>query len=161
MFKRQSEARTTIQPPSGVPRGRPGKGEFKPNSGSADKPTMNITALDNAITPLPARPAPAPPVDARATVVSDALAVYDGIQDTFNLTGPGRDIFGGYAQLQETQKAGFLNQLASLLHQGVVGTETREVDGRPYQSFVEIGFADERLRGTRSYTRGSQFDLRA
>lgn len=122
---------------------------------------MNITALNNATTPLPAPPAPAQPADARAAEVSDALAVYDGIQDTFNLSGPGRDIFGGYAQLQETQKNGFLNQLASLLHQGVVGTETREVNGRPYQSFVEIGFADERLRGTRTYTRRTPLDLRA
>ena len=45
----------------------------------------------------------------------------------------------------------FLKTLATLLKQGVVGTETRRVNGRPYKSFIAVGIADPKLKDAPRY----------
>jgi hypothetical protein len=161
MFKRQSEARTgdgTASGPAAPPIRAPWIQEKR---ASADKKIMNPIALNTLTPQRPAAVAPAPQAAPPAAPAEDAITVFDAIHDVLDLSAANRDPFGGYAQLQETQKTGFLKQLATLLQSGVTGIETREVNGRPYQSFVEIGMGDERLRGARPYTRNEHLDLRA
>jgi hypothetical protein len=154
MFKRQSEARTGFSIASR-------RSRIQENPVLADKENMNTLALDSLTTPRPAAAATAPQAAPLEAPAEDAITVFDAIHDVLDLSAANRDPFGGYAQLQETQKTGFLKQLATLLQSGVTGIETREVNGRPYQSFVEIGMGDERLRGARPYTRNEHLDLRA
>jgi hypothetical protein len=91
---------------------------------------------------------------------------HDALRDALNLSLPGR---GGLveqaAALAPAEREGFLGELATLLRAGVVGTETRFSEGRATERFIEVGLADERLRGTRparpGETAGRVLDLRA
>lgn len=67
------------------------------------------------------------------------------LEDTLDLSGGARDLMATYAALDAPDRAIYLAQLARLLDAGIVGTETLEVRGAPYQSFASTRFADPAL----------------
>ncbi len=95
----------------------------------------------------PARPAAAP-------------SAFAAIDDVLDLSSGSRNIVGNYHALPEEEKEHFLEMLATLLKQGVIGKETKEVDGRPYESFVSIGFADPVVRDAPPYRGGDTIQPR-
>ena len=87
-----------------------------------------INAL-NANTPAPL---PAPGPSPRAVAALDA---------TLGLDPNGGAPLRAIGRLRPEEQADFAQMLAKLLQQGVVGAETREVDGRAYTTFVDAGIA--------------------
>ena len=82
-----------------------------------------------------------------------------------DLSNPRRDLLGAVRNLDSPEElASFAKMLSTLLSQGIVGVETRELNDEPYQSFVTVGLGDERLRGTDRYEDDEirpRFDARA
>jgi hypothetical protein len=81
-----------------------------------------------------------------------ALSAAEAVDAVLNLGGGPRDVAGGYAGLRPEDRPDFLKMLATLLRQGVIGTETRKVNGEPYTAFVDTAIADPRLKGIPLYT---------
>lgn len=71
------------------------------------------------------------------------VAAYSAMGDALDLS-KGRQ--GELDRLSPEAQDSFLKMLATLLKHGVVGTESRVVDGRLEESFVSIGFADPEFR---------------
>ncbi len=84
------------------------------------------------------------------------IAAIKAVDEVFDLSSGTRDIFDAISVLTPGERDEFLNTVASLLHQGVVGIETLDVQGHPYQSFVETRIAAPELKGARSHP-GSLF----
>lgn len=96
---------------------------------------MNIASIAHTL------PRPLPGSDAQRP--GGAVAAYDAVRDVLDLSSA-RGIPG--EGLTEEEQADFLDMLATLLKHGIVGTETREVDGEERTSFVSISFADPEFR---------------
>ena len=79
------------------------------------------------------------------------IAAIKAVDEVFDLSSGNRDIFDAITVLSPDERDEFLDTVASLLHQGVVGVEMLEVRGQPYQSFVETRIAAPELKGTRAY----------
>lgn len=62
--------------------------------------------------------------------------------------------------LSAEERDSFLKMLANLLQQGVVGTETLEVNGQPRDTFVSARMADPELAHARPYRPGTWLDQR-
>ena len=96
------------------------------------------------------------PSAAPAATATPIEAVFRAVEDTFDLSGA--STIGTLAALTEGEQADFLTITARLLAQGVIGRETREVDGRPYATFAENAiYQPDWLRNAPQYT-GSRFD---
>ena len=81
-----------------------------------------------------------------------AVAAADAVDDVLNLSGAaGRDVIGTFHRLDSGEQQDFLTMLAELLSQGVVGTETLEVNHEPYVSFLPSSIADPRLAHARPW----------
>lgn len=80
-----------------------------------------------------------------------AASVFEAVQDSLTLDSGARDLWGSVQALDEDGVKEFLSALATLLKEGVVGTETLEVNGEPYQSFVSTRLGSEDLRHARNY----------
>jgi hypothetical protein len=83
----------------------------------------------------------------------DAGFAFAAIDDVLDLSQTARDIAGTYAALAPGERNDFLAQLADLLKQGIIGAETLKVRGEPYQSFIDVGIADPKLRGAKPWSR--------
>ncbi len=106
---------------------------------------------------------PIPPA-AAFTGASGPAAVSDAVEDTLDLSRQSRAFFGGPSVITPDDFESFLQQLATLLRNGIVGTETRELDGRPVERFVTTAIGDPSLRGLAPYrgpVSGAGLDLRA
>jgi hypothetical protein len=141
----------TIQPlttpnaaPAGAFRLSPGQGEAAVASASAARSTGAARFTGSA----PAFSAPG------GGGVPDAgtFAAVDGF---LNLTAEGRDVFGLVENLSPSERSNFLNVVASLLRQGVIGNEYREVGGRPVEQFATTAIADDRYDGAGYYRRAA------
>ncbi len=77
-----------------------------------------------------------------------------------DLSSDARDIMGTIAALEGEERNQFLDIIAGVLQQGVVGTETLEVNGQPYESFVTTRLGDPRLMHAKPYP-GSRLDILA
>lgn len=54
-------------------------------------------------------------------------------------------------KLSPSERDAFLKSLAKLLKQGIVGTETLDVNGRPEKHFVDVEIGNTRLYGRRTW----------
>lgn len=102
-------------------------------------------------------------VAAAADTVSQAIEAVDVVLD---LSRGARDLLGVVYGLPKDGLHEFLKLSADLLQQGVVGTETLDVRGEPYKSFLPLRIADPRLRDAPLYHHrrnavASTFDLSA
>ena len=88
------------------------------------------------------------------------FGAFRAVDEAFDLSSGKRDIFDAISTLTPGEREEFLDTLAGLLHQGVVGIETLDVGGRPYQSFIETRIAAPELKGARPY-RGTRFSTYA
>lgn len=120
--------------------------------------------MPTALGPLPAPPSrggasevPAPRSGGSATQAFPRNAVFDAVERVFDLSRTGRDLFGALHTLNGAELDEFLSLTAHLLSQGIVGIETLDLRGRPYQSFITTRIAAPHLRGLRPY----RVDLRA
>jgi len=97
-----------------------------------------------------------------STGLSTGGGAFGAVDAVFDLSGRRGDLFGRYAALGKEDREAFLQITASLLKQGIVGTETLRVDGRPYQTDVTTRLGDERLRRAPAYRDGTgrNLDLR-
>lgn len=99
-------------------------------------------------TPLP--PLNTPPKSA-GRAKSNTTTVSQAIEDTFDLSRTGRDLLQTVQSLDPADRESYLKNLARLLKAGIVGTETLEVNGRAYHTFVTTRLADPRLAHARTY----------
>ncbi|MBI5094332.1 MAG: hypothetical protein HZB26_18090 [Candidatus Hydrogenedentes bacterium] len=96
---------------------------------------------------------------------ASAITAFDTVSGLLDLTKTPRPVSGALtgANSEETQAS--LTMLARLLQQGVVGTETYDVNGRPYTRFIETTIGDRRLNGLKPYrdrsVTSSRLDQRA
>lgn len=104
---------------------------------------MQLAPVQNTGTLSPPPPRPALPPAQPSAIAA--------VEDVLDLSSGSRNIIGNYRALSPEEQVNFLETLATLLKQGVIGTETKEVNGRPYQSFVSIGFADPVVRDAPTY----------
>jgi len=81
-------------------------------------------------------------------------SLFDAVGVVLDLSLEGRDLLGAYAQLSAEDRSAFLDIVANLLSQGVVGTETLEVNGEPYTCFITTRLGDPRLMHARLYRGG-------
>lgn len=79
---------------------------------------------------------------------ADALAA---VRDTLDLSTPVRAGLDAIRNLRPDEQRQYLEILARLLREGIIGTETLEVNGQPYESFASTRFADPRLAQARAY----------
>lgn len=82
-------------------------------------------------------------------------SLFDAVGVVLDLSLEGRDLLGAYSQLNSDDRSVFLDIVASLLSQGVVGRETLEVNGEAYSCFVTTRLGDPRLMHACPY-RGSE-----
>lgn len=94
-----------------------------------------------------------------------ALSAAEAVDAVLNLGGGPRDVAGTYGGLPPENRPDFLKMLAALLRQGVIGTETRKLNGEAYTTFVDTAIADPRLKGLPLYAppenKTRTIDLRA
>lgn len=119
---------------------------------------MDIGAITNAISllPLPAQElfsANAPEPE------NDDLGVFQAVDEALNLTKENRNVFDVYDSIGSGNIKTFLDTLADLLKNGVVGTELLDLGGRPTESFASSNFADSRLHDAVPW-RGRNLDIR-
>ena len=92
-------------------------------------------------------------------------SLFDAVGVVLDLSLESRDLLGAYAQLSAEDRSAFLDIVAGLLSQGVVGTETLEVNGEPHTCFITTRLGDPRLMHARLYrgdAAGAQYlDLQA
>lgn len=75
----------------------------------------------------------------------------DAIEDTLDLSSNARNVLAAVSGLAPAERNQYLENLARLLKAGIVGVETLEIDGRPYQSFASTRAADPRVAHARPY----------
>lgn len=86
--------------------------------------------------------------------ISNTSKAFDKLNDFMNLGKPGRmDI----SDLSPEEREEFLKMLADILKQGIIGYEIREVDGKPEKHFIVNQIGDERLYGTKLYTKKNTY----
>lgn len=73
------------------------------------------------------------------------------VEDVFDLSATGRDFYDRYTRMGPEDQQQFLDTVALLLKQGIVGTEIRRVDGRRYESFISVGIGDPMLKDAPYY----------
>lgn len=110
-----------------------------------------VTAIQHPLPPItagrtarePLKPAPSnTPEEARP----DPGAVFDAIDLALDLNHNGpRDLAGAMKKLSAAECEEFLTMLAELLQQGVIGTETLDVNGEPYTCHLPARLGDSRL----------------
>lgn len=103
---------------------------------------------------------------ARVAAKADAaFQAIDAVDVVLDLSRGARDLLGVVYGLPKDGLHEFLKLSADLLRQGIAGTETLEVRGEPYKSFVPSRMADPRLRDAPLYRRrdiaATTFDLSA
>ena len=97
------------------------------------------------------------PLASLATRYSDAVDSAQLVDNAFDLSrtpGETAALLEGAREAASTPGGGsaFLSMLASLIKQGVVGSESLEVRGEQYKSFIESRFAGSNdVRGARPY----------
>ncbi len=80
--------------------------------------------------------------------ISNTSKVFKKIDDFFNLGKPNRLSTEG---MSKEEKDEFLQVLAALLKEGIVGYEVLEVDGKPEKHFIVNQIGNERIRGAKLY----------
>lgn len=82
----------------------------------------------------------------------------------FDLSSDRRHLFDTVDGLEPDELESFLDMVVRLLQEGIVGIETLEVNGQPYQSFITTRIAAPHLNGARPFRDGRGirgFDTRA
>jgi hypothetical protein len=113
---------------------------------------MNINPAQHAVAQAPVYAASGPG--------ANPLAVADAVDLTLDLTRSSRNLIGAILGLDREELQDFLTITSNLIHAGVVGRETVEVDGRPRETHTDARMADPSLRGAPPYRR-NRLDLRA
>jgi hypothetical protein len=102
------------------------------------------------------------PVNLAKTSLFDAV---DLALDLSRDTTQGATVMGAYNALDATDRNAFLSTLSGLLKQGVVGTETLDVNGESQTTFVDTRLGDPRLMHAKTWrgatATAAQLDLRA
>lgn len=86
-----------------------------------------------------------------AAAASSAVEAIEAVDVVLDLSRGARDLLGVVYGLPRESLREFLKLSAELLMQGVAGTETLEVRGEPYKSFIPVRMADPRLRNAPLY----------
>jgi hypothetical protein len=81
--------------------------------------------------------------------VAAPVSALSAVQDTLDLSAPARDLLGSLQGLEESERSEYLEILARLLAEGIVGTEALVVDERSYSSFASTRAADPDLKDAR------------
>jgi len=90
----------------------------------------------------------------------DPGAVFDAIDLALDLSHNGpRDLAGAVKKLSSGECEEFLTMLAELLQQGVIGTETLEVNGEPYTCYLPTRLGDPRLMHAKPWRRNTSLSL--
>ncbi len=87
---------------------------------------------------------------------SAGAQTFDALNDVFDLSRPSRLLS---MDIPPEEQESFLKLLATLLQQGIIGTETRDLNGQSRQSFISTSFADPQFRSAPPTP--STIDLRA
>ena len=103
-----------------------------------------------SINPVPKTPQATQPVKV-GNPRYDTISSFQAIEDTLDLSAASRNLPETFHALSEEEQDTYLKNLARMLHGGVVGTETLEIGGRPYQSFASARFADQSVAHARIY----------
>ena len=85
-------------------------------------------------------------------------SIFDAVGVVLDLSSETRDALGAVSGLEGEERNQFLEIIASVLNRGVVGTETLEVNGQPYESFATTRLGDPRLMHAKPYY-GSRLDV--
>lgn len=118
---------------------------------------MSIAAVASSGIPPALLPAfPRAEVSRAALDVLQAPDVVSGsaieaVDVVLDLSRGSRNVLGSVFRLDKDQLQEFLRITAELLQQGIVGTETLEVRGEPYVSYLPDRIADPRLRDAPRY----------
>jgi hypothetical protein len=113
---------------------------------------MNVNLNTSYDASSPARvPAASSAPRKPALPAPSGASVFEAVQDTLAIGSGARDIWGSVQGLDEEGVKEFLSTLAVLLREGVVGTESLEVNGERYESFVSTRLGSEELRHARQY----------
>lgn len=91
-----------------------------------------------------------------ATAADSAIQAIDAVDVVLDLSSGARDLLGVVYGLPKESLEEFLKLSAALLEQGIVGTETLEVQGEPYKSFVSARMANSHLRDAPIYREGPE-----
>ena len=94
-----------------------------------------------------------------------ALGAVQAADHYLDLSRQSRDVLGRLDGLNDAELDSFLHMIATLVKQGIIGVETLEVRGEPYQSFITTRIGAPELRGARPWRgpdrTGRPLDLRA
>lgn len=115
-------------------------------------PPANTEALKAAKAKNPA------PSDTSESRILPTGSLFDAVGVVLDLSSEARDVMGAVASLEGEERNMFLDIIASVFQQGVVGTETLEVDGQPYESFVTTRLGDPKLMHAKPY-QGGRLDV--
>jgi len=90
----------------------------------------------------------------------DAGSVFDAVDLALDLSHHSpRDLTGAINKLTPAEGQDFLVMLAELLQQGVIGSETLEVNGEPYTCYLPTRLGDARLMHARAWQGNSTHTL--
>ncbi len=91
------------------------------------------------------------------------IAVGNAVDRVMDLSLENRNVFTSLDGLSGEERDSFLDLLAGLLKQGIVGIETLDVRGRPYERFATNSIGDDRFRGAKDHLARNRdrLDLRA
>jgi len=81
----------------------------------------------------------------------NAVAALDTVNGLLDLTTTPRPVSSVLDSSDSETGKSSLTLLAKLLQQGVVGTETYDINGRPYTRFIETTIGDDRLNDLKQY----------
>ena len=105
---------------------------------------INPTSTAISALPAPTRPP-------FSSGVARSAAAIGAVDAFFDLSAGRRGLFGTIDGLHGEELDSFLKMTANLLQAGIVGIETLDIDGRPYQSFISTRAAAPELRGIPPY----------
>ncbi len=113
-----------------------------------------------AARPLPERPREQNSLEALRGTGPDSGSVFDAVDLALDLSHKSpRDLMGAMNKLTPGECQEFLSMLAELLQQGIIGTETLEVNGEPYTCYLPTRMGDTRLMHARTWQAGERHSL--
>ena len=111
--------------------------------------TLGWAGLPQQARPTAATPARKNEGDTDVVEGQADAETFDAVLQAFDLSTEGRPLLESVFELSDAERPTFLQLVAELLRSGVVGIETLEVNGEPYQSFVTTRLAAPELRNAR------------
>lgn len=89
--------------------------------------------------------------------ISNTSKAFKKVESFLNLGRPDRL---DTSDLNKSERTEFLNMIARLLKEGIVGYEILEVDGKPEKHFIVTQIGNERIKGAKLYNHPGYYDKR-